>query len=56
MYGYYREKLHVHHFLELKGLELRDIPQDINNNFSSLVQKAKITTLNKNWNKILQCL
>ena len=49
MYGYYREKLHVHHFLELKGLELRDIPQDINNNFSSLVQKAKITTLSKNY-------
>ena len=56
MYGYYWEKLHVNHFLELKGLELRDIPQDINNNFSSLVQKAKITTLDKNWKKILQCL
>ena len=35
MYGYYREKLHVNHFLELKGLEPRDTPQDINNNFSS---------------------
>ena len=45
MYGYYREKLHVHHFSELKSLELRDVPQDINNNFCQL-----ISTKSKNHN------